>query len=139
MVLAAHRDDHPHFGVVRSWFDDLIMNHEPFGVPNVVWLSFVRIATHRRVFKIPTPPDEAFAFLHSVRGQAGYVALRPGNGHLALFERLCRDGAATGDLVPDAYLAALAMEQGCELVSLDRDFARFPDLRWRLPASPPGG
>ena len=52
---------------------------------------------------------------------------------LALFERLCREDAAVGDLAADAYIAALALEHDCELVTLDRDFARFRELRWRTP------
>ncbi|MDQ3608887.1 MAG: VapC toxin family PIN domain ribonuclease, partial [Actinomycetota bacterium] len=57
----------------------------------------------------------------------------PASSRLELFERMCREGDATGDLVPDAQLAALAIEFGAQLVSFDRDFARFPGLRWTVP------
>jgi predicted nucleic acid-binding protein len=50
-----------------------------------------------------------------------------------VFERLCRESDASGDLAADAYLAALAVEGGADLISLDRDFARFAALRWRKP------
>ena len=56
----------------------------------------------------------------------------PGGGVRALIAQ-CRAGAASGDLVSDAYLAAVATALGAELVSADRDFARFPGLRWRRP------
>ena len=97
------------------------------------WASFVRIATNRRIFSIPTPLDDAFGFLRSVRAQRGYVPTIPGGLHLQLFEQLCRDGDAAGDLAADAYLAAISVELGCTFVSSDRDFARFPSLRWKLP------
>lgn len=133
VVLAAHRDDHPHHDVVRPWFDRLLDGDESFTVPDSVWASFVRIATHRRVFAVPTPVAEAFAFLRAVRSQPHHAALVPGEEHVAIFERLCLDGDATGDLAADAYLAALAIEHGCELASLDRDFARFDALSWIRP------
>ena len=133
VVLVAHRDDHPQHGVVRPWFDALIAGDELFTVPDTVWASFVRLATNRRVFHAPTPVDDAFAFLRSVRSQPHHATLVPGEEHLVLFERLCSDADAVGDLAPDAYLAALALEHGCSLASLDRDFARFIDLDWVRP------
>lgn len=133
VVLAAHRADHPHHGAVRPWLDGLLERKQPFAVPDIAWAAFIRIATNRRIFTVPTPIDDAFEFLRAVRAQPGHLAIAPGSGHLTLFERLCRDADASGDLAADAYLAALAIEQGATLVSLDRDFARFPDLRWRLP------
>ena len=133
VVLAAHRDDHPHHGSVRPWFDDLLATDRPFTVPDTVWASFIRLATNRRVFMTPTPLEAAFAFCWAVRGQPGHVAPDPGEAHLAIFERLCRQYDVLGDLVPDAYLAALALEHGCGLASLDRDFARFDELDWLRP------
>lgn len=136
VVLAAHRDDHPHHGEVRAWFDRLLAADERFGVPDVVWASFVRLATNRRIFEIPTPIRDAFDFVRAIRSQPHHVRASPGIGHFELFEKLCWESDATGDLAADAYLAALAVELGCELVSLDRDFARFPRLRWRRPGGP---
>lgn len=133
IVLAAHRADHPDHAAVRPWFDKLTSGDEPFGVPDVVWASFVRIATNRRIFTVPSGLDDAFNFLRAVRLQPNHVLLTPGQDHLATFEDLSREYDALGDLAPDAYLAAIAMESGAELVSLDRDFARFRKLRWRLP------
>jgi hypothetical protein len=57
----------------------------------------------------------------------------PGSRHWTLFLDLCRKAGAKGNLVSDAYHAALAIESGCEWITTDRDFARFPGLRWRTP------
>jgi toxin-antitoxin system PIN domain toxin len=133
IVLAAHRADHPRHEPARHWFDELLRSRRPFTVPDVVWVGFVRIATNRRIFTVPTPVDDAFAFVRAVRAQPGYAAVAPGASHRTLFEDACRDADAAGDLAVDAYLAALALEHDCTLVSFDRDFARFPGLRWANP------
>lgn len=133
VVLAAHRADHPQHEAVRPWFDEVLARQLEISVPDEVWASFVRVATNRRIFSVPTPVADAFAFLRSVRAQPAHSVLRSGPRRLELFEQLCRDGQVSGDLVPDAYLAALAVENGCALASLDRDFARFTDLEWQQP------
>lgn len=81
----------------------------------------------------PAPVESALAFAAALREQSNAVILAPGARHWAIFERLCREAGATGNLVPDAYLAALAIEHGAELITADRDFARFPGVRWRHP------
>jgi len=81
----------------------------------------------------PAPIESALAFAEALRGQPNALPLAPGPRHWGVFERLCRDAGVRGNLVPDAYLAALAIEHGAELVTADRDFERFPGLRWRMP------
>ena len=73
------------------------------------------------------------AFAETLRAQANAVLLAPGPRHWDLVLDLCRSAEARGNLVADAYLAALALETGSELITTDRDFARFPGLRWRHP------
>jgi toxin-antitoxin system PIN domain toxin len=133
VVLAAHRDDHPHFGAARAWLDHTLATRSPFSVTDLVAGSFLRVATNRRIFSLPTPVSEAFGYLRALRDQPSHVTLGPGPLHLELMERLCVDADAWGDLIPDVQLAAIAIEHACELVSFDRDFARFPDLRWMRP------
>lgn len=103
------------------------------GIADLVLSGFVRVATHPRVFSPPAPIDEALAFAIALRSQPNAVAVAPGPRHWEIFERLCRTASAKGNLVPDAYLAALAIESGSEWISTDRDFSRFPGLRWRHP------
>jgi uncharacterized protein len=132
VVLAAHRADHPHHGCVRPWFEDLLAGDEPFTVPATVWASFLRLATHRRIFEVPTPRHEAFAFIDSVVGQPHHLIVSSTRRHLALLRQLCDEADALGDLVPDAVLAAIAGEHGCAVATLDRDFARFTSVPHRL-------
>jgi toxin-antitoxin system PIN domain toxin len=133
VVLGAHRDDHPQFEPARRWLDGLLRSGEHFSVPDLVAGSFVRLATNRRIFLVPTPAEDAFAYLRALRDHPAHLLLSPGPGHLDLFDRLCRAADATGDLAPAAQLAAIAVEHGAEIVSFDRDFARFDDLRWSRP------
>lgn len=134
VVLAAHRVDHRQFEHARAWLDALVRSAQHFCVPDMVAGSFIRLVTNRKIFVAPTPAEDAFAYLRALRGQRGHIPLSPGPDHLAHFERLCSTGEAIGDLAPDAQLAALAVEHGAEVISFDRDFARFADVRW----SPPG-
>lgn len=95
--------------------------------------GFLRIVTHPRIFTVPTPIEDAIDFVGALRGQPNCVPVEPGSRHWEIFVNLCRDGHAKGNLVPDAYLAALAIESGCVWITTDRDYARFPGLRWRHP------
>lgn len=134
VVLAAHRGDHPHHGPVRAWFDQLLAGDDPFTVPILVWASFLRLATNRRIFEIPSPRAEAFAFIDTTWAQPHHLLIGPGPRHLTLLRELCDEADASGDLVPDAVLAAVAAEYDCEVVTLDRDFARFTSVpHIRLP------
>ena len=133
VVLAAQRVDHAHYGIVRPWFDRLLAADEPFTVPMLVWASFLRLTTSRRIFPNPTPRAHAFAFIDTTRAQPHHLALEPGPRHLALLRSMCEEADAVGDLVPDAVLAALAAEHHCTIATMDRDFARFGSVRHRRP------
>jgi toxin-antitoxin system PIN domain toxin len=133
VVLVAHRDDHPDHATLRRWFDDMLEGTERFSVPTVVWGSFLRLATKRGILDPPSSLSQAFAFIESVCAQPHYVPLEPGPSHLQLLRQVCEDSAATGDLVPDAVIAAIALEHGCAVASLDRDFARFSSIEHVIP------
>lgn len=95
--------------------------------------SFVRVVTHARIFPVPTPLATALAAADALRQQPNCVLLSPGPRHWEIFAGLCRSVGAKGNLVADAYLAALAIETGSEWITTDRDYSRFPELRWRHP------
>jgi uncharacterized protein len=133
VVLAAHRADHPDHPTARPWLDDLLASGGQFGVPWTVWWSFVRLSSHPRVFREPTPLTDAFDFISALRAQPGHIPVEAGTAHLDCLRTVCASGEAAADLVQDAVLAALETEHGAEVVSFDRDFARFPQLHWSRP------
>jgi toxin-antitoxin system PIN domain toxin len=93
----------------------------------------VRVVTNPRTLTPPASTEGALAFAEALRAQPNAVLVSPGRRHWGIFTRLCRAVGARGNLVPDAYLAALAIESGSEWITTDRDYARFPGLRWRHP------
>ena len=93
----------------------------------------MRIATNPRAFTTPTPLDDAFRFTDSLRQRSNARIVHAGDRHWTIFEDLCRRTQARGSLIADAPHAALALEHGCDWIARYRDFAKFPDLRWRHP------
>jgi hypothetical protein len=94
----------------------------------------VRIVTDGRIFKQATPMSRALEFADWLRDQPLAVLVAPGPRHWELLEGFCQRPGIHGPLVTDAWFAALAVEHGCEWVTLDRDFGRFPGLRVSSPA-----
>lgn len=134
VLLAAHRSDSPLHAPCRGWLAAAYAGDDVFGLSAPVLIGLVRILTHPRVFVPPDTHEQAFAFVRSLLRHPNAVLLNPGRSHARLFEELCLAADAHGDLVTDAYLAALAIETGAVLVSMDGDFARFPGLHWQNPA-----
>lgn len=135
VLIYAHREDAPGHASYRSWLEGLLEGPEAYAVSDLVLSGVIRVATHPRVFDPPSTPDQALSFVTSVRDRVNAVLVSPGRRHWSVFVDLCRRSEARGNLVPDAYLAALAIETGSEWVTTDRDYARFPGLRWRHPLS----
>jgi uncharacterized protein len=133
VLVYAFRADAPRHAEYRTWLQLVVDGDAAFGVSDLVLAGFLRVATHPRIFTPPTPPDAAVVFVEALRTRPNCVSVAPGPRHWDIFMRLCHDAGATGNLIPDAYLAALAIEVGAEWVTTDRDFARFPGLRWRHP------
>jgi len=136
VLIYAHRAESVEHQAYARWLSDLATGNEPFGLSEQVLSSVVRIVTNHRIFKTPTPLVAALEFTGELLNRPNAVRMRPGPRHFDIFQQLCRQANAAGDLVADAYLAALAIEHGCEWVSTDSDFARFPGLRWRHPLRP---
>jgi toxin-antitoxin system PIN domain toxin len=132
LVHAFHAGS-PDHEAYREWLTATVTSDEPFAVSELILSGFVRVVTHPRVFDPPVPLAEALAFADAVRGQPNAVTVSPGERHWEIFTRLCVTGGARGNLVADAYLAALAIEAGCDWATADRDFSRFPGLRWHRP------
>lgn len=133
VLISAHRPDSPLHATCRDWPRGVYAGEEPFGLCAPVLIGLVRILTHPRVFSPPDTSEQAFAFVHSLLDHPDALLLNPGRDHVRLFEESCQAAGVHGDLATDAYLAALAIETGAQLVSADQDFARFPGLRWCRP------
>ena len=133
VVLAIHRGDHPDHEQAARWFNSILELRERFTVPTIVWTSFLRIATNRKIFGVPTPRDDAFEFLDAVREQPNHLVLPTGPRHLKILRELCEEADAVGDLIPDAVIAAIAAENACTVVTFDRDFSRFESVRHQRP------
>ena len=126
----------PDHAAYRDWLQRVVRSDEAFGVSELVLSGFLRVVTHPRVFSPPEPVESALEFVNVLRRQPNAVPIAPGGRHWTIFERLCREAGIRGNLVPDAYLAALAIESGSEWITTDHDYSRFPGLRWRHPLRP---
>lgn len=133
VLVYAHREDAPDHRAYLEWLTGAVDSEAPYAVSELVLSGFVRVVTHPRVFSTPTPMKDALAFAETLRGQPNCVRIAPGPRHWEIFARLCRTAGVRGNLIPDAYYAALAIESGSEWITTDRDYARFPGLRWRHP------
>jgi toxin-antitoxin system PIN domain toxin len=133
VLIYAQRPDAPNHSAYRQWLEELVNSDQAYGVSEAILGAVVRIVTHPRIYRFPTPLDAAMKFASDLRSRPNAVTVSPGPRHWETFERLCRIAGARGNLVQDAYWAALAIESGSEWITTDRDFSRFPGLRWRHP------
>lgn len=133
VLVYAHWRGAPDHERYRSWLEDAVAGDSAYGMSDLVLSGFLRIVTNPRVFTPPSLLEDALRFAKQLRDQPNCVAIAPGPRHWGIVELLCRESGARGNLVPDAYLAALAIESGSEWITTDGDFARFPGLRWRHP------
>ena len=129
VYLYAMRLESERHAEYRQWLEHRLAGPEPFGVSELVLSAFVRIVTNHRVYRVPTLTDGAIEFCEAVLASPAAIPVRSGPRHWALFAHLCRAGGARGNLVPDAYLAALAIEHGATLATADRGFLRYPGVR----------
>ena len=135
VLVSAFRDTAPDHHAMRSWLQDAVNGPEPVGISDAVLGGALRVLTHLRIFSPPTPLSTALDQINALRLHPNVVTLVPGARHWQITERLCRAADARGPLVADAQHAAVAVEHGATWISKDHDFARFAELRWRVPGS----
>jgi hypothetical protein len=133
ILVQAFRSDAPDHTVCKTWLDDIVNGDARYGMAPQVLSGMIRVVTHPKVFAVPSNLDEAFQFCDILLSQPHCIIIQPGERHWEIFVRLCIEANARGNLVSDAWFAALAIESGCEWITLDRDYARFSGLRWRVP------
>ncbi len=135
ILVYAFRPDAERHEAYAAYVQDLARSSSAFGLADIVCSGFVRIVTHPKVFAPPAYVGEALEFLEAFRTRPNCVVISPGPRHWRIFTELCAVTNTKGNLVADAYLAALALESGSEWITTDRHFARFPGLNWRHPLS----
>ncbi|MBW3662529.1 MAG: type II toxin-antitoxin system VapC family toxin [Actinobacteria bacterium] len=133
VLVYAHRPESPDHDRYLHWLDVARSADEPLGLSPIVLSGFLRVVTHPRIFREPTPLEVALEAVAVWRATPNALELTAGDRHFDIFTRMCRGADARGNLIPDAYLAALAVERGATWYSADRSFARFADLDHRHP------
>jgi uncharacterized protein len=133
VLIYAFRPDVPQHSICRPWLNAVIDGDERFGISPVALSALVRISTTARFYPSRSPLRDALGFCDDLISQPHCQIVEPGDRHWEIFKRLCIDTETRGPRVTDAWYAALAIEWGCEWITFDRDFARFPGLKWRFP------
>ena len=133
ILLYAKFSGFPQHAAARGWLDARLNAPEPVGMPWLSLAAFVRIGTNRRVLGEPLSVTEAVRQLQQWGARRNVWHPEPGPRFATIYPQLLEDSQASGNLVTDAYLAALALEHGLTVVSSDADFARFPQVQWYNP------
>jgi toxin-antitoxin system PIN domain toxin len=133
VLIYAFRADLPQFQICNPWLNTIIASGVRFGVSPLALSALVRVTTDPRIYRVPCELSEAFAFADYLLDQPNCEIVEPGERHWQIFSRLCIDTDTRGRRVTDAWFAALAIESGCDWITFDRDFARFPGLKWQVP------
>jgi uncharacterized protein len=133
VLIYAFRPEMPEHARCRQWLQSVVDQDARFGISPLSLGALVRVTTNSKCWKDPSSLADAFRFGDYLLGQPHCQAVEPGERHGDIFRGLCVETETRGPRVTDAWYAALAIEWGCEWVTLDRDYARFPGLRWRVP------
>ena len=133
ILVYAHRPDAEDHAKYQNWLENTLNSGEMCGLSELALCGMVRIVTHPRIYSDPTPLSLAVELADRLRDHDSCIVVSPGAKHWRIFTQLCKAAGAKGNLISDAYFAALAIESGSEWITADRDYARFPGLRWRHP------
>jgi toxin-antitoxin system PIN domain toxin len=134
VLAAAFRSDAAGHDLSRRWLRRTLLSNARFGLSLQVLAAVLRITTNAKIFNPPSDLDEALEFCASLIDHPKALLIEPGVRHWEILSDLCRSVRAKGNLVSDAWFAALAIENTCEWITFDRDFARFQGLSWSLPS-----
>jgi toxin-antitoxin system PIN domain toxin len=128
VLLAAYREDHVHHGIVAPWLSSAADAGETFLAPDLVWIGFLRLVTNSQVFPVPAAPGQALAFVTASLASDSFVTVASPTDW-SQFARTALEADARANLIPDAYIASIALAHGAPVATLDRDFRRFTGLR----------
>lgn len=135
LLLYAEDSLSEHHKVAQAWWDEQLSGAGPVCLCWPVLNAFLRIGTNARLHQRPLTLKEAGQRVQSWLDQPSVRLIQPTEQHWPLFQKMLREGNASGNLVSDAHLAALAIEHNCVLHSTDSDFARFRSLKWVNPVN----
>lgn len=133
LLLYAHDEESKHHAPARAWLEGTLAAPDLVGLPLLTIIAFLRIGTNPRLFQTPLTSIQAATIVAGWLDASSTIVVHPTDRHWPILWRLLDEGQARGALVTDAHLAALAVEHGATLCTTDRDFARFPGLRWENP------
>jgi toxin-antitoxin system PIN domain toxin len=133
VLINAFRREAPDHVACHKLVDALVNGDSAYGVTDYVINGVIRVLSVEALYDSPPTMEEILSYVGQIRNQPHALIVNPGERHWEIFTKLCRQTNARRKLIPDAYLAALAIEHGCEFVTCDKDFARFEGLRWRSP------
>jgi toxin-antitoxin system PIN domain toxin len=133
ILLFAVNESAPEHERAAAWLEDALNGNRRVGLPWESLTAFVRLVTNPRVVPRPLAPVDAWAFVEDWLSAPAVWVPVPTERHAAVLGDLVRRHRPMAKLVPDAHLAALAIEHGVEIISADTDFARFTEVRWRDP------
>jgi uncharacterized protein len=133
VLIYAFRPEVPEHPRCRRWLQGVVDADARFGISPLTLAAVVRITTNRRAYANPSSFADVFRFCDYLIDQPHCQIVDPGDRHWDIFKRLCIETDIHGPRITDAWYAALAIEWGCEWITLDHDFARFPGLRWQFP------
>ncbi|WP_419919586.1 type II toxin-antitoxin system VapC family toxin [Candidatus Poriferisocius sp.] len=133
VLLYAVNEDSPRHIESRKWLDGALSGGAAVAFAWIALLAFVRLSTKRNLFANPLSPTGAIERVQDWLAQPSAVVVEPTARHLDLVRELLKPLGTGGNLVNDAHLAALALEFRCQIVSFDRDFARFAGVELEIP------
>lgn len=135
ILLYAVDEASPFHDRARRWLEDALNGDRRVGIPWVSVTAFLRLVTNLRVLEDPLRPAEAWEFVERWLDAPAAWVPSPGRDHRAILGQLLRELDLRANLVTDAFLAALCIEHGLQIVSADSDFARFSEVTWLNPVS----
>ena len=133
LLVFAHNESDVNHAAALEWWRYLLSESQTIGLPWLVIVGFIRLTTKRAVLTEPLLPSESIGLVSSWFDYPHVEIVEPGVQHLVYLSNLLQAAGRAGDLVPDAHIAAIALEHDAEVHTHDRDFARFAGLRWRNP------
>jgi len=133
LLLYAIDEDSPRHEAAKGWLEEQLSGSETLALGWAVLVAFLRLATNPRVFVDPLRLEDALDLVDAWLALPNVTVVHPTRRHAALLRELLLPLGTAGNLSTDAHLAALSIEHGAELCSADRDFARFPRVRWLDP------